>query len=94
MVAEAKKRLAEKQGEYYQKIYGLEEAGGTSVLIIAAVPFEQIGYSTVAKAALPQFTWNALQHVPDVAVMGSVLMGGIYWLSHRKEEVLRKEGRP
>jgi formate dehydrogenase iron-sulfur subunit len=93
MIAEAKKRLAEKPGEYYQRIYGLEEAGGTSVLVIAAVPFEQIGYSTVAKAALPQFTWSALQHVPDVAVMGSVLMGGIYWLSHRKEDVARKEGR-
>ena len=85
--------LAEKPGEYFQKIYGLEEAGGTSVLVIAAVPFEQIGYNTVAKAALPQYTWNALQHVPDVAVMGSVLMGGIYWLSHRKEDVARKEGR-
>lgn len=94
LIGEARRRLAEKPDGYYPRIYGLQEAGGTSVLILSAVPFEQIGYNTnVEKTALPQYTWNALKHIPDVVVMGTVLMGGIYWLSHRKEEVARKEGQ-
>lgn len=94
LIAEAKKRLAEKPTEYYQRIYGIEEVGGTSVLILSAVPFEQIGFNTkVEKTALPQYTWSALQHIPDVVAMGSVLMGGIYWISHRREKVAAEEGR-
>lgn len=94
LIAEAKKRLAGKPGDYYQRIYGIEEVGGTSVLILSAVPFEQIGYNTqVEKTALPQYTWSALSHIPDVVAMGTVLMGGIYWISHRKEKVAAEEGR-
>jgi formate dehydrogenase iron-sulfur subunit len=94
LIAEARKRLAEKPKDYYQRIYGLEEVGGTSVLIISGVPFEQIGLNTnVTRSALPQYTWNALQHIPDVVLMGSVLMGGIYWISHRREDVAREEGK-
>ena len=89
----AKKRMAEKPADYYPKIYGIEEVGGTSVLVLAAVPFEQLGYpGGMTKAALPTYTWNALQYVPDVAVIGSVLLGGIHWITHRKEEVARSEG--
>ena len=93
LIAEARKRLREKPKDYYPRIYGVAEAGGTSVLILAAVPFDQIGYNTkVPNTALPQFTWNALQHVPDIVVMGSVLLGGVHWLSHRKERVAEEEG--
>jgi formate dehydrogenase iron-sulfur subunit len=94
MIAEAKKRIAEKPGDYYPKIYGIEEVGGTSVLILSAVPFEQIGFNTkIEKTALPQYTWNALQHIPDIVVVGSVLMGGIHWISHRKDKVAAAEGQ-
>jgi formate dehydrogenase iron-sulfur subunit len=94
LIVEARKRLVDKPKEYYQRIYGIEEVGGTSVLYLSAVPFEQIGLNTqVARTALPQYTWNALQHIPDVVVMGTVLLGGIHWISHRREQVAREEGR-
>ena len=94
LIAEARKRIREKPKEYYSRIFGVQEVGGTSVLVLAGVPFEQIGYNVnVPNSALPQYTWNALQHVPDIVVMGSVLLGGVHWLSHRKEEVAREEGR-
>ncbi|MBI5083532.1 MAG: 4Fe-4S dicluster domain-containing protein [Acidobacteria bacterium] len=94
LIAEARKRIREKPGDYYPRVYGIEEVGGTAVLMIAAVPFEQLGFSkNVPKQALPALTWNALAHVPDVVVMGSVLMGGVYWISHRREEVAKEEGK-
>jgi NAD-dependent dihydropyrimidine dehydrogenase PreA subunit len=35
-----------KPDQYYGKIYGIEEVGGTSVLYLSAVPFAQIGLRT------------------------------------------------
>lgn len=88
----ARKRMAEKPDGYHPKIYGIEEIGGTSVLVLSAVPFEQLGYpSSVAKGALPNYTWAALQHVPNIAVVGFILLGGIHWITHRREAVARSE---
>ena len=94
LVAEARKRMAEKPGDYYQKIYGLKEAGGTSVLYLSAVPFEKIGLKTnLPQEPLPALTWRVLSLVPDVVSVGSVLLGGIYWITNRRDEVSRKEGK-
>jgi formate dehydrogenase iron-sulfur subunit len=94
LIAEARKRLAEKPTEYYQRIYGVREVGGTSVLYISAVPFEQIGLKTnLPQEALPALTWRALSLVPNVATVGGVLLGGVYWITHRREEVAAVEGR-
>jgi hypothetical protein len=34
-----------------------------------------------------------LELLPDVVSTGAVLLGGIWWISNRREEVARKEGR-
>ena len=92
--AEAQQRIAEKPDQYYHKIYGLNEAGGTSVLYLSAVPFEQIGLRTnIPNEPLPMLTWRVLELLPDVVSTGSVLLGGIWWVTNRREEVARKEGR-
>jgi formate dehydrogenase iron-sulfur subunit len=94
LLAEAQRRIASKPGEYYDKIYGVQEAGGTSVLFISAVPFDQIGLRTnVPHEALPETTWRVLELVPDVVSTGSVLLGGIWWITNRRAEVARQEGR-
>lgn len=94
MIELAKRRMAEAPGQYHPKIYGLSEAGGLSVLYLSAVPFEQIGLKTnLPHHALPGLTWQALQHVPDVVSLGSVLLGGVWWITHRRDEVARAEGR-
>jgi formate dehydrogenase iron-sulfur subunit len=93
LIAEARKRIAEKPSEYHNRIYGLKDVGGTSVLFLSAVPFEQIGLKTnLPQESLPQLTWNVLSKVPDVVVMGSALLWGIHWLCHRKAEVEEIEG--
>ena len=92
LIAEAKKRLADKPAEYYQRIYGMQEVGGTSVLYIAAVPFDKIGLKTeVPQEPLPALTWRALSLVPDVAMVGSTLLGGVYWITHRRQKVAAEE---
>ncbi|MCZ2077822.1 MAG: 4Fe-4S dicluster domain-containing protein [Bryobacteraceae bacterium] len=92
LIAEARKRIAENPGQYYNHIYGLEEVGGTSVLMLSAVPFEQIGMpGGLPKDALPERTWAVLSHIPDVAGLGAVLLGGVYWITHRRDEVAKAE---
>jgi formate dehydrogenase iron-sulfur subunit len=92
LIAEARQRLAEKPGDYDNKIYGLKEVGGTSVFYLSAVPFEQIGLRTkVPQEPLPALTWRVLELVPDVVSTGSVLLGGIWWITNRRAEVARAE---
>ena len=94
LIAEARKRISEKSEDYYPRIYGLKEVGGTSVLYLSAVPFEQIGLKTkLPSEPLPALTWRALSAVPDVGTLGAVLLGGVYWITHRREAVAAAEGR-
>jgi len=90
MVAEARKRLAEKPKDYYQRIYGLEEVGGTSVLYLSAVPFEQLGLKTTCRGTPSGADVAGLVAVPDVVSVGSVLLGGIYWITSRRDESPRR----
>lgn len=93
LIAEARKRIAEKPGEYYPRIYGINEVGGTNVLMLSAAPFEQLGLRTnLPNQPLPALTWAALRHIPDVVGLGSVLLGGVWWITHRRDEVEAAEG--
>lgn len=92
MIEIAKQRLAENPEKYYQHIYGLEEVGGTSVLYISPVPFEELGFNTkLLKTALPNFTHEALAKIPTLVTVGGVLLTGFYWLTNRKNEIAREK---
>jgi formate dehydrogenase iron-sulfur subunit len=94
LIAEAKDRIAKGRGQYVNHVYGLEEVGGTSVLLLSSVPFENFGYKTdISTEALPLLTYRVLSHIPDVVTVGAVALGGIWWLCNRKDEVAAAEGR-
>jgi formate dehydrogenase iron-sulfur subunit len=90
MIDEAKKRLAAKPGSYFNKIYGLDEAGGTSVLYLTEQPFDELGFKNVTKRPLPSLTWAALRFVPAAFLTMGGSLAFISWLTHRKDR-LRKE---
>jgi len=94
LVAEAQRRIRENPGDYYERIYGLHEVGGTSVLYLSAVPFEEIGLRTyLPHEPMPLLTWRVLSLVPDIVAVGAVLMGGVWWITHRREEVAAAESQ-
>jgi formate dehydrogenase iron-sulfur subunit len=69
-------------------IFGLEEVGGTSVLILSSVPFERLGFNNpLPKHPLPMLTWQVLSKIPDLVLMAGVLLYGIHWISARREYV-------
>src|SRR5579859_6103183 len=94
LIAEAQKRIRDNPGNYVDHIYGLEEVGGTSVLLLSAVSFETFGYSTkLSKDPMPILTYRVLSHIPDFVPLGGMVLGGIWWITHRRDQVALAEAR-
>jgi formate dehydrogenase iron-sulfur subunit len=75
-------------------IYGLDEVGGTSVLIIASANVEDYGYPASAKIGdtpMPEYTGRVMERIPDFIPLWTMVLGGIYWVSHRRDEVAAAE---
>lgn len=86
LVREARRRIAAEPDRYVDRIYGLEEAGGTSVLYLSPVPFEELGFNTALRnEPYPGLTWNILSKLPNVVSVGGVLLAGIWWITGRRE---------
>ena len=90
MLKEAEQRLARFPDRYISKIYGKDEAGGTSVLYLSRVPFDELGFKQVTQRPLPEYTWQALRLVPGIFVTVGSGLAAISWINHRKDR-LRKE---
>ncbi|HEX2831942.1 MAG TPA: 4Fe-4S dicluster domain-containing protein [Thermoanaerobaculia bacterium] len=92
LLTEARKRIAENPLQYVNHIYGEKEAGGTDVLMLSSVRFEEFGMPmNLPNESLPQITHNVLTHIPDVVTLGSALLGGVYWITHRRDIVAKVE---
>lgn len=91
LILEARSRIEKEPDKYLSHIYGEEELGGTSTLYMMASPFEKIDFlPEFRKDPLPVLTWNVLNRLPDIVVMGGVLMSGFVWIINRRI-VLSKE---
>jgi formate dehydrogenase iron-sulfur subunit len=97
LLAEAHRRIAAEPARYVDRVYGEHEAGGTSVLYLSAVPFEQLGFpASLAGDPVPRLTWNVLSKLPNVVSVAGVTLFGIWWITNRRDEVAEaeKEDRP
>jgi formate dehydrogenase iron-sulfur subunit len=84
MLATAEGRLQDSPEKYVDRVYGKEEAGGTSVLYLSHVPFEDLGFPTLSSQALPDLTWPYLLSAPGVFFGVGGLMTAIYWITKRR----------
>ena len=92
LLKEAYERMKAEPEKYVQKVYGEKEVGGTSVLYLSSVPFEEIGFrTTLQNTPLPQLTWNALSKIPGVVSVGGAMLFGVWWITNRREEVKEYE---
>jgi formate dehydrogenase iron-sulfur subunit len=93
LIGVARERMAAEPSRYVNQIYGLDEAGGTGVLLLSGVPFSQLGLrDNLPKKPLGQLTWAVLSHVPDIVTLGGAILYGIYWVTKRREYVQSIEG--
>jgi formate dehydrogenase iron-sulfur subunit len=92
MLKTAYERINAEPDKYVHKVYGEKEVGGTSVLFLSSVPFENLGFNTSLQTTpLPQLTWNALSKIPGIVSVGGVMLLGIWWITNRRQEVLEVE---
>jgi formate dehydrogenase iron-sulfur subunit len=93
LIAEARERIARNPERYVDHIFGVDEVGGTSVLMLSGVPFAQLGLrANLPKEALGKYTWQVLERVPDIVTLGGALLYGIYWITKRRGYVQSVEG--
>lgn len=92
LIAEGNERIAKNPGQYVDRIYGVKEVGGTSVLLLSSIRFRNFGYRTPSEP-LPTLTYRVLSKLPDLVGLGGVFLGGVWWITHRREEVAAAEGR-
>ena len=91
LIEEAKRRIAADPDQYIDHIYGLTEAGGTSVLYLSPVSFADIGFPGVIEEPYPKLTWDILTKIPSIVSVGAVALFGIYWVINRRMTIERLE---
>jgi len=94
LIYEAKDRLRQNPSNYYPYIYGLNEVGGTSVFILSGEKAENYGYPALEKIGetpIPEYTGRVMERIPDFVPIWALVLGGIYWISHRRDEVAAAE---
>jgi len=81
LLKEAHDRIEKHPKQYYPKVYGEEELGGTQVLYLSHVPFEKLGFRFDDKRAVPDVQ-QSIQHgvyqgfaapIALYAVLGAVI---------------------
>ncbi|MBI1753636.1 MAG: 4Fe-4S dicluster domain-containing protein [Acidobacteria bacterium] len=92
LILEASNRMQAEPGKYVAKIYGQKDVGGTSILFISPVPFEELGFDTrLGDTPMPLLTLSAMSKIPNVVSMGGVMLAGIWWITNRRAEVQHYE---
>jgi len=94
LIKEAQDRIRQNPSTYRPYIYGLNEVGGTSVFIISSNKAEDYGYPSLAKIGdtpMPEYTGRVMDRIPDFIPVWTLALGGIYWISHRRDEVAAAE---
>jgi formate dehydrogenase iron-sulfur subunit len=92
LLREARARIAAEPDLYFHKIYGEHDAGGTSVLFLSPVPFEELGLpGNLPAEPLPMLTYRVLSKIPAIAGAGSFILAGLWWITKRREEVAAAE---
>ena len=92
LIADAWERIRS-DSSYVPQIYGLQEAGGGSVLFVSDVEFEKLGFTPLptGNQPVPTLTASALGDSPKVVIMGGTILSALYWITQRRREVALAE---
>lgn len=86
MLDTAHARLKENP-KYIQHVYGETEAGGTSMLYLANIKYQELGFPELDDTPLPTLDWPYLKGVPALIAVMVSLSTAIYLYTHRGEKV-------
>jgi len=79
LIEEARRRIHDNPDLYYNGIYGENEAGGTGILYLSPVPFEELGLNTgIQNSSYPELTKGFLYSVPSIFILWPAILLGIH----------------
>jgi formate dehydrogenase iron-sulfur subunit len=85
LLAQAHGQIVSNPGRYLDHVYGEAEVGGTSMLYLSDVPFEQLGLpANLPQTAPPQETEKIMSALPFVIAGLTCLMTGTAAYTHRR----------
>jgi len=93
LLAEAARRIASDRVRYVPAIYGAEEGGGTSILYVSDVPFEELGFPVVTREPLPTYTWRVLGKLPGLVIGLGAALTAVEAVIRRRMEMQGNEER-
>jgi formate dehydrogenase iron-sulfur subunit len=94
LLAEAERRIANSRAKYINHVYGKEEAGGTSILYLSSVPFEQLGLPKLDPRPIPALSEAVMGGTVPFALAWTAVLAGIYGLVRLRERGKPKTGEP
>jgi Fe-S-cluster-containing dehydrogenase component len=87
LVEIARSRIYAEPDKYVHHIYGEYEAGGTGVLYLSSVSFEQLGFKTdLEKTPYPELTRDFLYGVPIVLTLWPAFLLALSKATQREEQ--------
>lgn len=93
MLAEAKKRIKADPDRYVDHVYGEFEAGGTSFLLIAGVPFDKLALPDPGTHELPVLTTKVMEATIPFALTWAAVLSGITGIVRFRQKRLDGLGR-
>jgi len=85
LLAEAKERIAQHPDRYVSHIYGESEAGGTSFLMLSAIPFDQLGLPEPGSKPPQIFSEKVMGATVPFALAWAGVLAGVTALTHLRE---------
>jgi len=85
LLAQAHAQIASNPGRYVDHVYGENEVGGTSMLYLSPVPFDQLGFAALGEQAVPHYAETVMKGTPFIAVTVASAITGVNWLLKRRE---------
>jgi formate dehydrogenase iron-sulfur subunit len=88
----ARERIRKQPERYINHIFGEEEFGGTSWLVLGGVPFGRLGlHEGVTHTSLPEIGTSYLSVVPLFVTIYPGLLAGIWAFTKRREALAERE---
>jgi hypothetical protein len=98
LLAEAKRRIAGSPGKYFEdRVFGEEDGGGTQVLYLSHLPFEDLGLPKLGTQGVPHVAYTVQEgiyyKIPFAAPIGLfAALAAVIYRNRRAEQVHGAEG--
>lgn len=80
----AKQRIEDPKGNYVKHIYGEKEVGGTSMLYLATIPFQSLGFPELPEEAPAEVSQEIMHLTPVVAATVATVLTATYLFTSRR----------